>query len=106
MPLPTLTALQAAILDSAGSRETAGQEIREYLKKNHGFRISGPAFYQAMARLEEAGFVQGQYKSEVIEGQIIKRRVYRLTGQGECALDETIGFYQSLQSQAGGAAHV
>ena len=104
MPLPSLTSLQAAILDSVGSRETAGHQIRDYLK-NQGIRISGPAFYQAMARLEEAGFVKGRYENEVIEGQVIKRRVYRLTGHGEAALHETVRFYQGMGPQFGGIAH-
>ncbi len=104
MPLPSLTSLQAAILDSVGGRETPGHEIRDYLKIQ-GIRISGPAFYQAMARLEDAEFVKGRYESEVVEGQVIKRRVYRLTGLGESALLNTIDFYGSLRSPLGGIAH-
>jgi len=104
MALPPLTSLQAAILDAVGARETAGHKVRECLKQQ-GVVISGPAFYQAMARLEEADFVMGRYENEVVEGQVIKRRVYRLSGHGKSALQDTIRFYHGMVTNPGGLAH-
>ncbi|MEY2502288.1 MAG: hypothetical protein QOI07_2622 [Verrucomicrobiota bacterium] len=48
-----------------------------------------------MARLEEARFVEGEYSQKIVEGQIIKERFYRVTGQGEKALRQTFDFYQN-----------
>ena len=41
-----------------------------------------------MARLEEAGMVDGRYDQKVIDGQIIKERVYTITGSGIHAWEE------------------
>jgi len=49
-----------------------------------------------MARLEEAKFVEGEYSQKIVEGQIIKERFYRVTGNGERALRQTLQFYQNL----------
>jgi hypothetical protein len=46
-----------------------------------------------MARLEEAKFVEGWYEQEVIDGQIIKQRHYRVTGSGAKAYRNTQVFY-------------
>jgi hypothetical protein len=47
--------------------------------------------------MEEAELVQGEYSSKVVEGQIIKERIYCVTGDGERALRATLSFYAKLQ---------
>jgi DNA-binding PadR family transcriptional regulator len=46
-----------------------------------------------MARLEDAGLVDGQYEQKIVDGQIIKERRYALTPRGERAWAETRAFY-------------
>ena len=92
MSLPTLSHLQAAVLDSLGPREVSGRELRELLKSKK-IKKSGPAFYQLMARLEDSKFVEGFYEDKVVEGQRIRERRYRLKGEGAKALMESRAFY-------------
>jgi DNA-binding PadR family transcriptional regulator len=56
-------------------------------------RRSAPAFYQMMARLEDAGLVDGDYDQKIVDGQIIKERRYALTPTGESAWKRTRDFY-------------
>ena len=93
--LPQLSHLQVRVIECLGANKCSGRELRDLLAAK-GTKKSGPAFYQLMARLEEAGFVQGEYSQKIVEGQIIKERFYRVTGQGERALQQTLQFYQSL----------
>lgn len=95
MSLPELSHLQIAILDALGPREISGRELREALKKNK-ISKSGPAFYQLMARLEEAKFVKGSYEEKIVEGQRIKERRYQMTGEGAKALSNAANFYSSI----------
>ena len=92
MGLPTLTHLQFAILDVLGACKRSGREVRAGLK-GRGIRKDGPAFYQLMARLEDAGFVKGWYDQKVIDGQIIKERRYQVLGAGLRAWTRTRDFY-------------
>src|SRR3954451_19839409 len=92
MPLPELTHLQFLVLSTLLDGERSGREVRERLAEA-GERKSGPAFYQFMARLEDAGFVEGWYDQKVVDGQIIKERRYRVTGAGSEAFQDTRGFY-------------
>jgi DNA-binding PadR family transcriptional regulator len=93
MKLPQLSHLQVLVLESLGTRKISGRELRLLLMQS-GTKKSGPAFYQLMGRLEEAGFVEGEYSQKIVEGQIIKERSYRVTGQGERAMRQTLQFYQ------------
>jgi len=61
--------------------------------KGFGVRKSGPAFYQLMARLEDAGLVVGTYHQEVIQAQIIRERHYKLTAEGSQAWTGSRDFY-------------
>jgi hypothetical protein len=72
----------------------AGRRLRELLAEEHGIRKSGPAFYQLMARLEEARFVEGRYTQKIVEGQIIKEREYAILPGGSAALRRTAQFYR------------
>jgi len=92
--LPELSALQFAILDLLGAGAMSGKKLRGGLKQCFDISKSGPAFYQLMARLEEAKFVEGWYEQEVIDGQIIKERNYKITGHGLRAFNGTKSFYR------------
>ena len=69
-----------------------GGTLRRGLAR-HGVRRSAPAFYQMMARLEDAGLVDGDYDQKVIDSQIIKERRYSLTRAGEMSWKSTRDFY-------------
>jgi len=71
--------------------ELRGRSIRQRLSEL-GHEKSGPAYYQFMARLEEAGFVAGRYEKKVIDGQVIKERVYKITGNGVRAREGFVNF--------------
>ncbi len=76
------------------SRDLPGREIRSHLSE-FGVRKSGPAFYQLMSRLEDAGLVTGSYHQEIIDGQIIRERHYRITAEGTRAWDGSRDFYMA-----------
>jgi DNA-binding PadR family transcriptional regulator len=90
--LPELSHLQFAVLEVLGTAQMSGKDLRTGLGEQ-GLKKSGPAFYQMMARLEEAKFVEGWYVQEIIDGQIIKERQYKITGSGIRALNRTKHFY-------------
>lgn len=92
MKLPRITHLQFSVLASLRGGEQAGKAVRAQLAEL-GLRRSGPAFYQLMSRLEDAGLVAGRYEQQVIDGQIIKERVYTITEKGERAWQTTRDFY-------------
>lgn len=94
MTLPEITHLQFLVLGTLLDEGRAGKEIRERLSR-HGARRSGPAFYQLMARLEDAGLVEGRYEQRVEEGRVLKERSYRLTASGRAAWEATRDFYLS-----------
>ena len=95
--LPPLSHLQVLVLECLGTGKLSGRELRAELA-NNGTKKSGPAFYQLMARLEEAGFVEGEKSQKIIEGQIIRERFYRISAAGARAKRETYRFYESLGS--------
>jgi len=90
--IPEITHLQFLVLGMLRGGERAGRVVRRTLKR-HGIDRSGPAFYQMMARLEDAGLVAGEYDQKIIDGQIIKERRYSLTARGETAWTATRAFY-------------
>lgn len=90
--IPRLSHLQFLVLGALRSGPLAGREIRERME-THGVRTRGPAFYQLMARMEDAGMVSGSYSQEVIQGQIIRERHYRITDGGAAAWSECSRFY-------------
>lgn len=92
MPLPPLSHLQFLVLGTLRAGPKHGREIRSELAR-FGTRKSGPAFYQLMARLEDGGMVDGRYVQEIVEGQIIRERHYRLTTPGARAWDANRDFY-------------
>lgn len=90
--LPLITHLQFLVLEALSVDEQAGRQLRSLLS-SVGVRNSGPAFYQMMARLEEAGLVEGWYEQTIIAGQNLKERRYRLTRAGLRAVSDTRAFY-------------
>lgn len=93
-PLPHL---QFAVLGVLGAGDLPGREIRAQLDRL-GVEKSGPTFYRLMARLEESGFVEGWYQHEVVEGQILRERLYRATAEGRTARNRTADFHRSVIS--------
>jgi DNA-binding PadR family transcriptional regulator len=93
MPIPKLQHLQFLVLCALLDGELVGRALREALSAE-GSPKSGPAFYQLMARLEDAKFVTGRYEQKIVEGQAIKERTYSLTGAGEAAVEECLEFYR------------
>jgi len=90
--LPAITHLQFLVLGLLRHQPQAGRDIRAELRR-HGVRRTAPAFYQMMARLEDAGLVDGWYDQKVVEGQLIKERHYRLRPAGGRAWAVTRDFY-------------
>ncbi len=84
MSLPRLSNLQILVLGALLHGELRGQDLRTRLKE-FGAKKSGPSFYQLMARLEDTTFVSGHYVQEIVDGQIIRERVYRIEGAGRKA---------------------
>src|SRR5580692_7364918 len=80
--VPKLTHLQILVLAIATEGEQWGREFREKLG-DRGCRMSGPAFYQLMSRMEVCGLVKGKYQTKVVKGQTIKQRRYRATAEGQ-----------------------
>jgi DNA-binding PadR family transcriptional regulator len=90
--IPGITHLQFLVLGMLRQSPRLGRHVRRELTR-HGVRRSGPAFYQMMSRLEDAGFVAGEYDQKVVAGQIIKERRYTLTPAGATAWNATRDFY-------------
>jgi DNA-binding PadR family transcriptional regulator len=90
--IPEITHLQFLVLGLLRAGERPGRHLRRALQRR-GVSRTGPAFYQMMARLEDAGLVAGAYDQKVVEGQIIKERRYTLTDAGDRAWTATRAFY-------------
>lgn len=90
--LPEITHLQFLILGAVRTDARAGRHLRGLLRER-GARRSGPAFYQMMGRLEDAGLVEGHYDQRRVDGRAVKERRYRITAAGERAWRETRDFY-------------
>ncbi len=90
--LPAITHLQFLVLGMLIGEPRAGRDIRRELAR-HGVRRTAPAFYQMMARLEDASLVEGWYDQKVVDGQLIKERHYRLRPPGLRAWNATRDFY-------------
>jgi len=87
-----ITHLQFLVLAALRREPRFGRHVRRELSVR-GVRRTAPAFYQMMARLEDAGLVLGEYDQKIVQGQIIKERRYTLTVAGEEAWKATRDFY-------------
>ena len=103
--LPALTHLQFIVIGALLADEQSGKDIRRELKRQ-GVRRTAPAFYQMMARLEEAGWIDGFYTQEVVDAQIIKERRYRVKPAGVRAWNSTRDFYAAVSARFDRMAHV
>ena len=101
MSVPRLSHLQFLVVGIVRAQTLAGREIREQLRA-FNVRKSGPAFYQLMARLEDAGLVEGTYHQEIVAGQIIRERHYSTTGAGGRAWGASRDFYVNAIENFGG----
>ncbi len=90
--LPAITHLQFLVLGMLLAEPRAGRTIRRELVR-HNVRRTAPAFYQMMARLEDASLVEGWYDQNVVDGQLIKERHYRIRPAGRRAWNATRDFY-------------
>ena len=90
--IPRLSHLQFLVVGILRGQSVPGREIRERLKA-FGIRKGGPAFYQLMSRLEDAGLVDGSYHQEIVDGQIIRERHYTLTADGSRSWEGSRDFY-------------
>jgi hypothetical protein len=91
-PLPRLTHRQFLVIATLLRGAVRGREVRAELKAV-GVRQTGPAFYQMMAGLEDAGFVAGWYEQQIVDGQIIRERHYKVLAPGKRAWLECRAFY-------------
>ena len=98
--VPAITHLQFLVLGLLRGGERRGRFIRRALER-HGVRRSAPAFYQMMARLEDAALLEGWYEQKVIDAQLIKERHYRLRPAGARAWSVTRDFYLARLRAAG-----
>jgi len=98
--IPDVTHLQFLVLAILRGGERTGRALRKQLAR-HGAARTGPAFYQMMARLEDAGLVAGAYDQKIVAAQIIKERRYTLTPAGESAWAATRAFYDEALSVYG-----
>jgi DNA-binding PadR family transcriptional regulator len=98
--MPSLTPLQFLVIGSLLAGEQRGSAVRQELAR-HRVRRTAPAFYQMMARVEDAGWVTGFYRQRVEDGQLLKERWYRITAAGTRAWTETRDFYGEVAARAG-----
>ena len=85
--LPKLSHLQFAIIHFAW-HGSLGRDIRAKLPI-----MSGPAFYQAMARLENSRLVRGMY----VKADGRRERRYETTSLGQKAANRAINFYDETR---------
>ena len=95
---PEITHLQFLVLANLIDSDESGPELRDRLAKQ-GEARTGPAFYQLMARLEEAGYVEGWYDEANPKGFAIPPRHYRITAVGRTAWERTVSFYEEQKAQ-------
>lgn len=104
MSLPRLTHLQFLVISELLRGAERGRDLRTRLRAAE-VRQSGPAFYQMMAGLEDAGFVSGRYEQQIVDGQIIRERHYKVLASGKTAWKTSRDFYLRMTARHGGLAH-
>jgi len=90
--LPPLTHLQFLILSTLADDDRPGRDMRAALA-TFGVARTAAAFYQTMARLEQAGLVEGWYEQIVVGDQAVTERRYTLKPAGRKLVEETRRFY-------------
>lgn len=97
--LPELTHLQFLVLGVLRQTDQPGRVLREALA-GYGFRRTGPAFYQLMARLEKDRLVDGRYEQITAGDQLVTERHYRITADGKKRWNEARAFYEHVARAA------
>lgn len=108
MPIPGITHLQFLVLEILGPQERSGRFVREKLAEN-GEAKTQAAFYQMMARLEDAHMVEGSYRPVKVAGHVVQERWYKVMGAGRKAYNDTLDFYrwrEALVTEKRGLRHV
>ncbi len=90
--MPPITPMQFMVLRILSNGECSGREIRSQLG-DKGVKMSAPSFYQNMARMEDAGLVDGHYEQKVVEGQASRERWYEITQAGLTKFEKARSFY-------------
>jgi DNA-binding PadR family transcriptional regulator len=90
--LPPLTHLQFLVLTTLEESDRSGRDVRAALEA-FGVARTAAAFYQMMARLEEAKLVGGWYEQITVGDQAVTERRYALKPLGRKLVQETRRFY-------------
>ncbi|MFI9553704.1 PadR family transcriptional regulator [Nonomuraea endophytica] len=73
---PTLDVLEVLLRAHRGGEKIHGWAIAKETKR------SGPTVYNALDRLEDAGWITGEWEELQSDANRPRRRLYRLTGEG------------------------
>jgi DNA-binding PadR family transcriptional regulator len=97
-----LNGLQFAVITLLLERDWFGYELYD-VAKSEGYDGSSVAFYRLLMRLEDARFLKGENKKEVIDGRTVTVRSYSLLAEGRRAWDATRAYYsvQPVQVRVG-----
>lgn len=92
--LPSISHLQFAVLDQLVRRTRGASSDRiRCLMSEIGAEREGPAFYQLMKRLEDAGLLVSSPQEFNVGGGKVIRTHYRITVEGKTAWRDTLQFY-------------
>jgi DNA-binding PadR family transcriptional regulator len=91
-PLPEATHLQLTILRMLVWGPHRSIEIKQKLYDRE-IDLSDPSFYQLMKRIENSKWVTGKYIQKIVDGQIIRERVYTITDSGKEESDKSYRLY-------------
>ena len=97
-----LSSLQFLILGILLDRDCPGRTVRDRLAE-FGEGKTGPAFYRLMSRMEDAGVIVGRYDHEVVAGQMIRQRIYRVSAEGRRKWDAQRAFQDRVVASFGNA---
>ena len=100
MTVPRITHLQFYVLAALLRQPLAGRAVRARLREAK-VRQSAPGFYQMMSTLEDSGYVSGWYEQQVLEGQIIRERHYKILAAGRRAWCDSRDFYLGVIDEVG-----
>lgn len=78
-----------------------GVEIRDCIEKDAGHKVSLPAIYTTLARLEKKGFLTSK-EGEITPERGGKAKLYfTVTGSGQRALKSSYGMLRNLSNRLG-----
>ena len=93
-PLPTVTHLQFAVLDTLAAVRggLSARQVRIGLLES-GQEQNGPKFYQLMRRLVDAQLLESWQQEFDVAGADVNRTFYKITATGKAAWRLTLEFY-------------